>query len=49
MAINVSRDPRRTEFWQEKTPAAVGPGVYYRENPSQFDHKRDASAPFHST
>lgn len=42
MAINVSRDPRRTEFWKINTPGNVGPGIYNKENPSQFDHKRDA-------
>ena len=42
MAINVARDPRKTEFWKINTPVNVGPGIYDKGNASQFDHKRDA-------
>ena len=42
MAINIARDTRKTEFWKLNTPGNVGPGIYYKDNGSQFDHKRDA-------
>ena len=42
MAINVQRNPRKTEFWTEKTPAVVGPGHYDKHYRSSFDKSRDA-------
>ena len=47
--INLQRADRKTEFWQEKTPGNVGPGIYDKTNKSQFDHRKDAPAPFHTT
>ena len=48
MTINLQRAERKTEFWRANNPANVGPGIYDTTNASQFDHKRDASAPFHT-
>ena len=48
MTINLQRADRKTEFWKVPTPAAVGPGIYFQSNASQFDHQRDAAAPFHT-
>jgi len=28
MTINLQRAQRKTEFWQNYTPANVGPGIY---------------------
>jgi hypothetical protein len=42
MAINVAREPRKTEFWKANTPGNVGPGIYDKENKSQFDAGRGA-------
>jgi hypothetical protein len=38
MTINLQRADRKTEFWKVPTPASVGPGIYYQNNASQFDH-----------
>ena len=42
MTINLQRADRKTEFWKINTPGPVGPGVYDKNNKSQFDHARDA-------
>ena len=42
MTINLQRADRKTEFWKPNTPGQVGPGIYDKNNHSQFDHKRDA-------
>ena len=42
MTINLQRADRKTEFWKIQNPDAVGPGIYDKENKSQFDHNRDA-------
>lgn len=34
MAINIQRDPRKTEFWKIPTPSNIGPGVYDKNNKS---------------
>jgi hypothetical protein len=49
MAINVQRDPRKTEFWNIPTPAGVGPPTYQKKVKSEFDPSREAPAPFNST
>ena len=49
MTINLQRAERKTEFWKLVTPNKVGPGIYDTNNQSQFDHKRDAPAPFCTT
>jgi hypothetical protein len=28
MSISLTRSPRKTEFWKNKTPKGVGPGAY---------------------
>ena len=38
MAINIQREARKTEFWKIPTPNNIGPGVYDKNNKSQFDH-----------
>lgn len=38
MTINLQRSERKTEFWKLPTPNAVGPGIYDKNNKSQFDH-----------
>lgn len=48
MTINLQRAERKTDFWKAVNPPNVGPGLYDKTNASQFDHKRDASAPFNT-
>lgn len=47
--INLQRAERKTEFWKATTPGKVGPGIYDQNNKSQFDHQKDATAPFNTT
>jgi len=49
MSINLQRANRATSFWKIPTPSNVGPGIYDKGNTSQFDHRRDAPAPFATT
>ena len=40
MSINLARSPRKTDFWQEQTPANLGPGVYSTQ-PTLNDQNRE--------
>lgn len=40
--INLQRADRKTEFWKIPNADTVGPGIYDKENKSQFNHQRDA-------
>ena len=42
MTINLQRADRKTEFWKIQNSPQMGPGIYDKENKSQFDHARDA-------
>ena len=48
--INLQRAQRKMDSWQfnANTPSNVGPGMNFT-NASQFDHKKDAPAPFATT
>ena len=47
--INLQRAQRQTDFWKIQNPDNLGPGAHDKQNASQFNHKRDAPAPFSTT
>lgn len=40
--INLQRAQRKTEFWKSHYGEKVGPGMYDKQNNSQFNHGKDA-------